>query len=111
MGNISNVFVGTPLCIAARKGHIGIVQLLLNIGADPNQSEPLREAVRMGHKEIVVLLLSNGANPNPNMEHVYHVYGPLTIALQLEERDLAQILLDWGAVPNEEDKVKMEKLA
>ena len=63
----------------------------------------------MGHKEIVVLLLSNGANPNPNMEHVLYEESPLTIALKLEERELAQILLDSGAVPNKEDKVKMEE--
>jgi len=101
------------LLTAIEKGNVRHVRNYLLSGVNINfeQSEPLREAVRIGHKEIVVLLLSNGANPNPNMEHVYHVYGPLTIALQLEERDLAQILLDWGAVPNEEDKVKMEKLA
>ena len=83
-------------------------QLLSGVNINFDQSEPLKEAIRMGHKHIVVLLLSNGADPNPNMEHVYEEY-PLTIALELEEKDLAQILLDAGAVPKEEEKVKMEE--
>ena len=39
----------------------------------------------------------------------YYEESPLTTALELEEKDLAQILLDAGAVPNEEDKVTMEE--
>jgi len=105
---------------AARMGHNDVIRMLLDIGADPNISNehgetPLHMAVISGYKNTAVLLLSNGANPNPTMESIYEDRkSPLTIALEAgflncQQIDLAQILLDAGAVPNEEDKVKMEE--
>ena len=113
--NIVNLDGDTPLHNAAKHGHIDVVQKLLNIGSDPNIANdygntPLYLSVRFGHKNIVVLLLSKDANPNPHKKHWYEEESPLTAALDGGKSDLAQILLDAGAEPNEEDQEKMERL-
>jgi ankyrin repeat protein len=59
-----------PLIVAARNGHIKIVELLLLRGADVNVRDKeqgttaLIAAAQQGHKEIVELLLKNGADIN-----------------------------------------------
>src|SRR4029077_13296995 len=67
---------GAPLKNAAARGHIDVVKLLLERGADPNLPEPgiaphghaLYSAVYYGHYEIAKLLLENGAYSNPPVE-------------------------------------------
>jgi ankyrin repeat protein len=67
---------GAPLKNAASKGHIEIVRLLLERGADPNLPEEgiaphghaLYAAVANRHYEIARLLLEHGAHPNPEVE-------------------------------------------
>jgi ankyrin repeat protein len=61
----------SPLSYAAREGHLHIVRLLLDHGADPNTPEDsapdgraLFEACRANHLEVAELLLEHGANPN-----------------------------------------------
>lgn len=59
----------TPLIYAAREGHQDIVQLLLELGADPDaatqagRATALHRAAFMGHQAIVQLLLAGGATP------------------------------------------------
>jgi ankyrin repeat protein len=65
----------TPLSYAARGGHLHIVRLLLERGADPNIPE---EAASDGlalfwaccgnHIDVAQLLLEHGANPNAGMD-------------------------------------------
>jgi len=77
-----------PLVKAAEKGHNGLIDILLEHGADinsivedrplersyiskvfPNAKQlitPLSEAVRRGHRSTVKLLLERGANPTEN---------------------------------------------
>ncbi|KAE9385780.1 ankyrin, partial [Gymnopus androsaceus JB14] len=56
----------TPLMIAAEIGHLDVVSVLIEEGANVNaQSEDgstaLRQASQEGHLEIVKLLLNHGA--------------------------------------------------
>lgn len=67
---------GAPIKNAAARGHLEVVRLLLERGADPNLPEEgiapdghaLHSAVVGGHLEIVRLLLKHGAHPNVEIE-------------------------------------------
>ena len=68
-------YSGLPLRCAAGVGHLEVVKLLLERGANPCQSEPvapnggaLREAIGGEHYEIARLLLEHGADPNAVVE-------------------------------------------
>ena len=61
----------TPIYLAATKGHVDVLTLLLNANVDPDTQEecldkhdPLFAAQAGGHLEAVKLLLAANANPN-----------------------------------------------
>lgn len=75
-------YMGLPLRCAAGAGHIEIVKLLLERGANPNEPEPgiapygasLHAAIGSRHYEIVKLLLAHGANANGQVESSGNCY-------------------------------------
>jgi uncharacterized protein len=64
------VFAWTWLQIAANKGHLDVVKLLVENGADLNYKHPITKMTALGlaavdgHTDIVQYLLAKGADPN-----------------------------------------------
>ncbi|KAI8928327.1 ankyrin repeat-containing domain protein [Entophlyctis helioformis] len=59
----------TALIIATQKGHIGMIQALLDMGVDVHSvdadgSTPLHHAAAYGYIECVDILLEHGASPS-----------------------------------------------
>jgi ankyrin repeat protein len=93
---------GSPLRNAAAKGHIEIVKLLLDRGADPSLREEgiaphghaLYSAVYNGHFETAKLLLEHGAYSNPPVESSADA---LSIAIRNSDERMVDLLKSYGA--------------
>ena len=88
-----------PLYLAATKGHVEMVGLLLKKGADLAVSNnsgwtPLHSAANEGHVEVVELLLEKGADlAVPNSDGMTPVYSAATQG----HIEVVRLLLDKGA--------------
>ena len=102
---------GSPLKNAAAGGHIDVVRLLLERGADPNlpqehiapNGHALYSAVYNGHHEIAKLLLEHGANPDAPVESSADA---VWIAIGSGDRRMIALLASHGAtwtIPNRLD--------
>lgn len=91
----------TPLIAAADEGHIGVVKLLLQYGANPNftsrVTSPMEAAAGNNQVDVMRVLLSAGASP-----HALGPPSPLTAAAREGHTEATQLLLSAGVHPDRE---------
>jgi ankyrin repeat protein len=101
---------GGLLSLAVNHGHLEMVRLLLDLGADPDERTMLHEleeptpswgtplwyAALAGRHDIAGLLLDRGADPNAN---VYASGWPLLNAHRRKHDAVKRLLLERGAKP------------
>ncbi|XP_078417973.1 ankyrin repeat and SOCS box protein 12-like [Cetorhinus maximus] len=98
---------GTPLRLAASKGHLSCLEVLLRHGAevdslDVKAQTPLFTAVSGRHLHCARALLRAGANPNGS---IYNNCSPVLTAAREGDVDILQALLEYGAEVNVRSKV------
>lgn len=93
---------GAPIKNAAARGHLEIVKLLIERGADPNLPEEgiapdghaVYSAVANGHHEVVGYLLRHGGHPNVEVESSADT---LSRAISNKDQKMIDLLCSHGA--------------
>jgi tRNA threonylcarbamoyladenosine modification (KEOPS) complex Pcc1 subunit len=90
----------TPLHFAASKGHLPVVELLVNNGAFLDASNiwdktPLHFAANNGHLDVVQYLVEKGARTEATSNKKR--FTPLHLAAQFNHRDVVKYLVESGA--------------
>ncbi|XP_032083042.1 ankyrin repeat and SOCS box protein 12 isoform X2 [Thamnophis elegans] len=98
---------GTPLRLAASKGHVRCVKVLLDHGAevdslDVKAQTPLFVSVNNGHLDCVKVLLEAGACPSGS---IHNNCTPLLTAAREGALGILQELLSHGADPNVKPRI------
>ena len=109
-----DIFLMTPLLLAALLGHLGAVQILLDAGSDRNATDrsarnALTLACEAGHVKVVALLLDSGFDPNG--KGVFHTSTPLYIVACRGILPVAELLLNAGGDPNQKVQGKLPREA
>ena len=105
--NIADINLNTPLHLASEKGHLSIVNILIDMGADMNaknkdENNPLELSCRKGYFEVSKVLI----NRYPKIEAEKTVNDdPLHVASTEGAFEVVRLLLSKGA---EIDKVNHE---
>ena len=99
----------TPLHHAAGYGRVGVVRLLLELGADPNLQDyeghaPLHLAGMYGRDEVVTVLLELGGELELEEPDDYGRTPLLLVARESGSEAAARALLDHGADPDALDR-------
>ncbi len=110
LDNVSGEFFydQTPLSLAIGGGEAGIVQILINAGADPDTrvnpafrvGTHLTYAIGLSEYGIAKILLDAGADPNVVDKEQFYDQTPLSLAIVAEDEDLLRNLIAAGADPN-----------
>jgi ankyrin repeat protein len=87
----------TALHLACRRGHVEVVRVLLDSGADAESLDmckltPLHEASRGGHAELVRVLLDRGVNTKPE-NYIKHT--PNTLALMGGHVQVVKVFIEF----------------
>lgn len=108
----------TALHVASEGGHLDVVNLLLEIGAesslahlDDGKRTPLTLAVAGNHAEVARVLVGAGADPNtPYIDGDGESHNLLFDAIMVEHEEFALVLIEKGAGLYHRDEKKVSTL-
>jgi len=111
-----NVDGVTAIHVAAQGGHLEVVELLIEAGADvtildDESRSPLMLAVKGNYGEVAAVLVKSGADPNtPYVDSEGESHNLLFDAIMVENEEFAKSLIEKGADLYHKDEKKVTTL-